>query len=190
MSSTRFPDYALGIRHLPRMTDRQANQIIKRYGYPVILRNRTPVMNDPQVCPCIANDDIFNQVNPSCPLCGGTAIIGGESHRDSTIIILMYPASEFGFMGSSTLYAIPGRMERVWFSGYVVGKTPVDIGDFIIESYVKPSTEEVTMEYEVFDKETWKLGQGSGRAVKTIYQKLLLRKSEYAKTIAEPVSNY
>lgn len=190
MSSTRFSDYALGLRHLPRMTNRQPDQIIKRYGIGATLRKRTPIMDNPQPCPCIANDDIFNQVNPSCHLCGGTAVIGGEAHRDTSIIIFMYPMNEFGFMGSSTLYTIPGRMERVWHAGFVTGKVPVDIGDFVIESYVKPSAEEVIMEYEVFDKETWKLGQGHGRAVKIIYQKLLLRKSEYAKTIAEPVSTY
>jgi len=188
--SNRFPDYALGLRHLPRMTNRQANQIIRRYGINATLRKRTPVVDNPQVCPCIADDDIFNQVNPNCPLCGGTAIVDGEAHRDSPLIIFMYPMSEFGFMGSSTLYTNPGKMERVWHTGFVQGKEPVDIGDFVIESYIKPSTENVIMEYEVFDKETWKLGQGSGRAVKIIYQKLLLRKSEYAKTIAEPVSNY
>lgn len=188
--STRFPDYALGLRHLPRITDRQANQIIKRYGINTTLRKRVPVLVDPVVCPCIADDDIFNQINPSCPTCGGTGLIGGDAHRDSTITIIMYPASEFGFMGSSTLYTNPGRMERVWHTGYVRGNTPVDIGDFVIDAYTKPSTESVTMEYEVFDKEAWRLGQGPNRAVKTIFYKLLLRKTEYAKTITESVSNY
>jgi hypothetical protein len=177
---------ALGMKHLPRLTDAHVNLIIRRYGFNVTLRKRTPIVDNPQPCPCIADDDIFNQIDPDCDLCGGTGILGGEAFRDYTIRMVMQPDPEMGFMGSSTMYQLPSKMERVWQNCYVRGITPVDIGDYIIDTYKKPGgAGSVTIEYEVYDKESWWVGQGNSRVRKSIYQKLKIRKTEYAKTISE-----
>lgn len=184
--SLRFPDLALGMKHLPRLTDRHVNLVITRYGFDVTLRKRTPIVANPVVCPCIADDDIFNQIDPDCPDCGGTGILGGEEFRDSTIMMVMQPDPEMGFMGSSTMYTYPTKLERVWQNCYVRGTTPVDIGDYIIDTYTKPGgAGSVTIEYEVYDKEAWWVGQGRHRKRKNIYYKLKIRKTEYAKTITE-----
>jgi hypothetical protein len=176
----------LGMKHLPKLTDRHFNLLVKRYGFDVTLRKRTPIMTNPQPCPCIANDDIFNQIDPDCPLCGGTGILGGEQFRDHSIIMVMQPDPEMGFMGSSNMYQYPSRYERVWNNAYVKGDTPVDIGDFILDSYKKPGgAGSVTVEYEVYDKEAWWVGQGNSRVRKNIYFKLKIRKTEYPKTVTE-----
>lgn len=184
--SLRFPDMAIGMKHLPKLTDRHVNLVIARYGFNVTLRKRTPIVDNPQPCSCIANDDIFNQIDPDCKLCGGTGILGGEEFRDYTIRMVMQPDPEMGFMGSSRMYQQTSRYERVWQNAYVKGNTPVDIGDFIIDTYTKPGgAGSATIEYEVYDKEAWWVGQGNSRVRKNIYYKLKIRKTEYAKTITE-----
>jgi len=189
--SLRFPDIALGMKHLPRLTDAHMKKIIERYGFNVTLRKRTPIMDNPIPCTCIANDDIFNQIDPDCPICGGTGIIGGEQFRDYTIKMIMQPDPEMGFMGSSNMYQLPSRMERVWQNCYVKGTTPVDIGDFVIDTYKKPGgAGTVSIEYEVYDKEAWWVGQGNSRARKNIFYKLKIRKTEYHKTTTEEQDTY
>jgi hypothetical protein len=158
---------------------------INKYGFDVTLRKRTPTTTDPEACPCVASDDVFHQINPNCDICGGTGIVGGETLRDSTERIMMQPDRELGFMGSGTIYAYPTKMERIWEVCYAKGDIPADIGDFIIDSYAKPDGDTATIEYEIYDKEAWWLGQGGSRRRKVIYYKLLIRKTEYAKTITE-----
>lgn len=176
---------AIAMKHMPKVTDRQITYVINQYGFNVTLRKRTPIMENPVPCSCVANDDIFNQIDPDCTLCGGTGIIGGESFRDSTIRVVMQPERELGFMGSSTLYGYPGKMERVWETCYVGASAPLDIGDFIIDTYDTPDGDTTTLEYEIYDKQAWWLGQGLSRKRRVIYYKILIRKTEYGKTISE-----
>ncbi len=172
----------IGLKHLPTMTDRHIKLIIGKYGFNSILRKRTPIVQNPQACPCVADDDTFHQIDPQCLLCGGTGIIGGEAFRDSTIRMVMQPERELGFMGSSILYGGPGKMERIWNTCYILGDEPLDIGDFIIDSYDAPDGDITTIEYEIYDKQAWWLGQGPSRKRKNIYFKVLLRKTEFSKT--------
>lgn len=181
--SLYFPNYALQMKNLPRVDDRQFRFILNQYGFHVVLRKRTPIVDNPTVCPCIADDDIFNQIQPDCILCGGTGILGGESLRDQTIKVLMQPQNSMGMMGIEMTYTFPTKMERVQEKCYVAGTVPVDLGDFIIDTYDSPGVGERTMEYEVFDKEIWRLGVGPNRKRRVIYQKLQVRKAEYAKTV-------
>lgn len=186
--SYRFADATLQRKNMPRITDRQFNYILNQYGFYVIVRKREPVVDNPVVCPCIADDDIFNQIDPDCPLCGGTGIIGGESVRDKSVKVVMQPQNSMGMMGIEVTYSYATKMERVQENCYVAGNVDVDLGDFIIDTYDAPGGER-TMEYEVFDKEIWRLGLGGSRKRAIIFQKLQLRKTEYAKTVTE-LENY
>lgn len=187
--SLHFPDYALQLKHLPTINDRQFRLLVNKYGFDVILRKRTPIVDNPTVCPCIADDDIFHQIQPDCLLCGGTGIIGGESLRDQTIKMIMQPVNSMGMMGVEMTYTYATKMERVQETCYVRGDIPIDLGDFIIDTYDAPEGGTTTLEYEVFDKEIWRLGVGPNRKRKVIYQKVQLRKVEYAKTITT-MENY
>jgi len=183
-----FSLYALQYKNLPRINDIQFRNILNQYGFYVTLRKRTPIVDNPTVCPCVANDDVFHQIDPDCPLCGGTGIIGGESFRDYRIKMILQPRKSMGMYGSEGTYTYASKMERVQHICYVAGDVPVDIGDFIIDTY-KTSHGERTIEYEVFDKEIWWIGQGPNRKRTAVYQMVQLRKTEYPKTIAE-VENY
>lgn len=179
---SRYADVAYGRKHFPKISDKWVKYIVGHYGIDVTLRKRTPVVSNPTVCPCIANDDIFNQIDPNCPLCGGTGILGGEQFRDYSIRAAIQPLNEMGFFGSGDLYQTVGKFERVWQTAYVDASVPVDIGDFIIDSYTKPTNEAVTIEFEVFDKEAWWIGQGPTRGRTVVFYKLQIRKTEYPKT--------
>jgi hypothetical protein len=177
------------MKHLPKIDDRQFRLILNQYGFHVVLRKRNPIADDPTVCPCIADDDIFNQIQPNCELCGGTGIVGGESLRDQTIKLIMQPQNSMGLMGVEMTYTFVTKMERVQENCYVAGNVPVDLGDFIIDTYDAPEGGTTTLEYEVFDKEIWRLGTGKNRKRRIIFQKLQIRKVEYAKT-TQTVENY
>lgn len=184
-----YPSYAFQMKHLPNISDRQFRFILNQYGFHVILRKRTPIVENPTVCPCIADDDIFNQIQPNCNLCGGTGIIGGEDLRDQTIKLIMQPQNTMGLMGIELTYTFATKMERIQENCYVAGDVPVDLGDFIIDTYDAPEGGTTTLEYEVFDKEIWRLGTGTNRKRTIIFQKLQIRKVEYAKT-TQTVENY
>lgn len=177
------------MKHFQRISDRQFRFILNQYGFYALLRKRNPVVENPVVCPCIGDDDIFNQIDPLCILCGGTGVIGGENFRDSTIKLIMQPQNSMGLMGIEMTYTFATKMERVQENCYVSGDVNVDLGDFIIDTYDAPEGGTTTVEYEVFDKEIWRLGMGPNRKRRIIFQKLQIRKAEYAKTTLS-VENY
>jgi len=94
-----------------------------------------------------------------------------------------------GMMGVEMTYTFATKMERVQENCYVSGDVNVDLGDFIIDTYDAPEGGTSTIEYEVFDKEIWRLGLGPNRKRRVIFQKLQVRKVEYAKTI-ETMESY
>ncbi|RLI54732.1 MAG: hypothetical protein DRP09_12170 [Candidatus Thorarchaeota archaeon] len=182
--SLYYPNYAIQMKNMPRIDDRQFKLILNNYGFNVILRKRVPIATNPVPCPCVAEDDIFNRINPDCPLCGGTGILGGDALRDQTIKILMQPSNSMGMMGVEVTYTYATKMERVQETCYVAGDIPVDLGDFIIDTYDAPEGGTTVVEYEVFDKEIWRVGLGPNRKRRVIYQKIQIRKTEYAKTVS------
>lgn len=184
-----FPAYGLQMKHMQNISDRQFRLILNQYGFHILLRKRHPIVENPIVCPCIADDDIFNQIQPDCILCGGTGVIGGEDLRDYTIKTIMQPQNSMGMMGVEMTYTFATKMERVQENCYVAGTVPVDLGDFLIDTYDVPEGGTRTLEYEVFDKEIWRIGTGPNRKRRVIFQKLQIRKVEYAKT-TQTVESY
>lgn len=178
MSTTFHPSVAR------RIGSREFKYIMNAYGFNVVLRKRVPIVENPVACTCITEDDIFNQIRPDCPLCGGTGIIDGESFRDYTIKIILQPVSTVGMTGSEMTYSYPTKMERVHEIAFVKGTVPVDLGDYIIDTYTPPEGGSRTIEYDVFDKEIWRVGVGNNRRRNIVYQRLKIRKAEYTKTIS------